>query len=124
MSNQMSKTDEADGCSLPTHVSKCPTLEDDIAPCTLDRKRKGTEKACRTESELYHNDSFCRYSAGEECIEWQARFALGVGIPGINAFKRLPEWLQRPRDVNGNQMSRWMKSQHLIYDLKCVYTDG
>ena len=58
-------------------------------------------------------------------------FAERVGIDGIKAFKRLPEWLRRPRDINSLvpgkfncwPLSQWMKNQHLIYDLMCVYIE-
>ncbi|KAM0692804.1 hypothetical protein Q7P36_007360 [Cladosporium allicinum] len=119
---QLNATEGPDRCSLPRHFRECPASQDRLIPCTFDGKGWGKGKKCITESNVWHDGSLCK---DEECIEWQMEFAERVGIDGIEAFKRLPEWLRRPRDINSWvlgkfncwPLSQWMKNQHLIYDL-------
>lgn len=120
LSKEIYDRDEPDGCSLPEHVPECTTSEDSLAPCTFDGERGQIGKRCRTESDVWHDDAFCRYSEGQYCFVWQAEFAREAGVPGTKAFKRLPEWLRRPRDASGLPLMRWMRNRKLIHDLRCV----
>lgn len=68
------------------------------------------------EKSEYHDDEFC--PGRLDCMKDRMDKASRVGIPGLQAFERLPELLRRPIDVNDLPLSKWMRQEGLLHDVR------
>ncbi|KAM0721224.1 hypothetical protein Q7P37_003512 [Cladosporium fusiforme] len=102
------------GSKICGHARTCPSSKDPDQNCIDKDPKKVGAKRCGQTS--VHNTDHCDYPVSG-CIEHKREQAARVGIPGIEAFRRLPQWLNRPKGVSGGPLSKWMAQENLLSEL-------
>lgn len=142
LSDDMSADENGYGtCARPFHVERCLKSKDPLLECTTVKPgaywdARGT---CRGHDHVgicpRSNDPLLKCMVGEtvckqsddhrpdcngasDCFEESRRQAELLGLPGIDAFNCLPQFLRRPKDVTGLPLSKWLKKENIMCDLK------